>query len=68
MHLSLLLLGRELSRLLFRQTPAHRTRLLRAKVEREVLFSLVVETQLMALVGVDDSEDSSDAFAQIVTR
>jgi len=37
-----------------------------AEVERHVLLVLVEQTQLSALVGVDDGEDTGDRFANVV--
>ena len=39
---------------LLRQSPPDRARLLRAEVERDVLFAFVEDAELRALVGVDD--------------
>jgi hypothetical protein len=37
-----------------------------AEVERHVLLVLVEQTQLGALVGVDDGEDTGDRLADVV--
>jgi hypothetical protein len=37
-----------------------------SEVERKVFLSLVEETELCTLVGVDDGEDLGDRFADIV--
>lgn len=42
------------------QTSSDGASLLGAEVERQVLLSLVEETELCALVGVDDCEDLGD--------
>ena len=39
---------------------------LRTQIEREVRLVLVEQAELGALVGVDDGEDTSDRFADIV--
>jgi hypothetical protein len=41
-------------------------RLLRSEVEREVFLVLIEETELCALVGVDDGEDFGNRLAEIV--
>ena len=47
------------------ETAAQLTGELGAKVEREVLLVLVEQTQLSALVGVDDGENTSDGLANV---
>ena len=42
------------------------TRQLGAEVEREIWLVLVEQTELSALVGVDDSKNTGDRFADIV--
>lgn len=41
--------------------------LLGSEVEGKVLLVLVEDTELRALVGVDDCEDTGDGFAEVVT-
>ena len=60
MHLPLLLLFRHYRRLVLRQPPPHRSRLLGAEVERQVFLVFVEYAELGALGGVDDGEDASD--------
>lgn len=62
MHLLLLLLLRLQRSLLWGQPAANGTGRLGSQVERQVLgaFILIEQTKLVALVGVDDGEDSSD--------
>jgi len=52
--------------LVLRQAPPDRPRLLRAQVQRQVFLVLVEDAELRALVGVDDGEDASDGFAEVV--
>lgn len=66
MHLPLLLLVAQNRRLVLRQPPPHRPRLLGPQVERQVFLVLVEETELRPLGGVDDGEDACDGFAEIV--
>lgn len=49
------------------ETAAQLTGELGAEVEREVLLVLVEQTQLSALVGVDDGENTSDRLANVAT-
>lgn len=63
--LLLLLLG-DACRILWRQTAADGASLLGTKIEWQVLLFLVEETELGALVGVDDGEHASDRFADVV--
>jgi hypothetical protein len=48
------------------ESSADGTGLLGSEVEREVLLVLVEETQLGALVGLDDGQDAGDGLAQVV--
>lgn len=66
MHLPLLLLIAHNRRLMLRQPPSHRPRLLGAQVERQVLLVLVEEAELGPLGGVDDGEDAGDGFTEVV--
>lgn len=52
--------------LVLRQAPPDGPRLLRAQVQRQVFLVLVELAELRALVGVDDGEDASDGFAEVV--
>ena len=63
--LLLLLLGDERS-LVLGESSADGAGLLGAEVERSVLLALVEEPELSPLVGVDDSEDLSDALANVM--
>ena len=47
------------------QPPPDRSRLLRAQIQREVLLLGVEETELLALVRVDDCEDAGDGFTEV---
>lgn len=66
MRLPLLLLLRHPRRLILSQPPPNRTSLLWSEIEREELLLSVEETELLALVGVDDGEDAGDGFADVV--
>lgn len=48
------------------ESSADGTGLLGSEVEREVLLVLVEQTQLSALVGVDDGQDTGDRLAEVV--
>ena len=61
----LLLLLRHDLRLMPTQPPPDRSGLLRAQIEGKVLFLRIEQTELLALVGVDDGEDARDGFAEI---
>ena len=61
----LLLLLRHDPRLMPTQPPPDRPRLLGSQIEREVFLFRVEETELLALVGVDDGEDAGDGFAEV---
>ena len=63
--LLLLLLG-DHGGLVLGHAPADGAGLLCTEVEREVLLVLVEDAELCALVGVDDGEDASDRFADVV--
>lgn len=52
--------------LVLRQAPPDGPSLLRAQVQRQVFLVLVEDAELRALVGVDDGEDASDGFAEVV--
>lgn len=52
---------------MLRQPSPNRTGLLWAQVEWEVLLLRIEESQLLALVGVDDGENASNGFSQIMT-
>lgn len=54
------------SSLVLGKTAAQLTGELGAEVQREVLLVLVEQTQLGALVGVDDGKDTSDRLANVV--
>lgn len=66
MPLLLLLLLSLYRRLVLRQSSSNGTSLLGSEVERKVFLVLIEDAQLCSLVGVDDSEDSSDGFSEIV--
>lgn len=66
MDCSLLRLLQYALAVLLRESSPDGTGLLWSEVERKVLLVLVEETQLSALVGVDDGQDLSDGFADIV--
>ena len=66
MHGALLGLLKGLLGLVLGKTSADGAGLLWSEVERHVLLVLVEETELGALVGVDDGEDLSDRLANIV--
>lgn len=57
-----------LGTLVLGETAADLASELGAEVEREVLLVLVEQTQLSALVGVDDSENTSDRLANLAAR
>lgn len=63
--LLLLLLGDQVG-LVLCQASAHAAGLLGAEVERLVLLALVEDTELGALVGVDDGEDTGNILANVV--
>ena len=60
------LLGRDPARLAAGQALADGARLLGPQVEGQVTLLLVVEPQLVPLVGVDDGEDARDGLAEVV--
>ena len=66
MHRLLLLLLRHPTRLLLTQPPPNRSGLLRAQIKRQVFFVLVVYTELGTLVGVNNSKNAGDGFADVV--
>ena len=66
MSLLLLLPLRHALRLIFRQPSSDGASLLWAEVERDVLLSLVEDSQLRSLICVDDCEDASNRFADVV--
>ena len=66
MHLPLLLLLRHDARLMPRQSPPHGAGLLGTEIEGSIFFVFVEDAELGALVGVDDSEDAGDGFAEVV--
>ena len=66
MSLLLLLPLRHALRLIFCQPSSDGASLLWAEVERDVFLSLVEDSELRSLVCVDDCEDASDRFADIV--
>lgn len=66
MPLPLLLLLGHPALLIFGQVSPHGARLLRAEVERHILLVLVKDSELRALVGVDNGEDAGDTFADVV--
>ena len=57
-----------LGTLVLGETAADLTGELGAEVEREVLLVLVEQTQLSALVGVDDGENTSDRLANLAAK
>ena len=67
MHLPLLLLLSDSAGVLLAQSPSDGTGLLDSEVERQVLLALVEETELVALVGVDDGQGTGDRFAEVVS-
>lgn len=48
------------------QPPPHRSRLFGAQVKRQELLLLVEYAELGALGGIDDGEDTSDGFSQVM--
>jgi hypothetical protein len=62
-----LLLGDQRS-LVLGEPSANGAGLLGSEVEREVLLVLVEQTQLGALVGVDDGQDAGDRLAEVVAE
>lgn len=62
-----LLLGDQRS-LVLGESSANGAGLLGSEVEREVLLVLVEQTQLGALVGVDDGQDTGDRLAEVVAE
>jgi len=64
-HLLLLLL-RHFPRLMLRQPPPDRPRLLRSQIQWQVLLTLIEEPKLRTLVRVDYCEDFGDGFAEVV--
>lgn len=67
MRLPLLLLLGDDRCLMLCQSPPNRSRLLRAKIQWEVLLFLVKKSELGALLGVDVGEDAGDGFADVMT-
>lgn len=67
MDLALALLVGGPGSLVLGEAAAQVTGELGAEIEREVLLVLVEETQLSALVGVDDGEDTGDRLADVTT-
>jgi hypothetical protein len=67
MHLPLRRLLQHPCLIFLRQPPPNSPRLLRSEVEREIFLVLVEETELCALVGIDDSEDFGNRLAEIMT-
>lgn len=65
---TLALLVGGLGALVLGETAANLTGELGAEIEREVLLVLVEQTQLSALVGVDDGENASDRLANLAAR
>ena len=65
-RLSLPLLLRHPTSLLLGQPAPHRPCLLGSQVEGKVFFVFIVETELIALICVDDCQDSGDGFADVV--
>ena len=63
----LLVLGGLQALLVGSQSPPDGTGLLWAEIERNVLLSLVEKTELVALLQVDDGQDTGNRFADIVT-
>lgn len=55
------------SRLVLGQPPPDSAGLLGAEVERQVLLVFVEDAELLALSGIDDSQDTGDRLADIVT-
>jgi len=66
MSLPLLLLLGDQAGLALGECAAHGAGLLGPEVEGKVLLLLVVQAQLVTLVGVDDGEDAGDRFADVV--
>jgi hypothetical protein len=66
MHLLLLLLLRRQTCLLLCQSPPNSPCLFWSEIEGKVLLVLIVDSELRALVGVDDCEDTGDGFADVV--
>lgn len=64
--LPLLLLLGDAAGLILGEGTAQGAGLLGSQVEREVLLLLVEETELVALGGVDDGQDTGDGFADIM--
>lgn len=67
-RLPLLLALRDFGCLGFGQAAADGAGVARPQVERNVLFALVVQAQLVPLGGVDDCEDAGDGFAEVVAE
>lgn len=65
---TLALLVGGLSALVLGKTATDLTGELGAEIERKVLLVLVEETQLSALVGVDDGENASDRLANLAAK
>jgi hypothetical protein len=51
----------------FGESSANSTGLLGSQIEGQILLVLVEETELSALVGVNNSKDTSNRLAEIVT-
>ena len=66
MCLLLLLLGGLQARFMCSQSPPDGTGLLWAEIKWKVLFALVEKAELVALLGVDDSENLSDGLAYVM--
>lgn len=67
MRLPLLLLLRDSFGVLGRQSTTNGSGLFGSEIEWEVLFVLVENSQLVALVGVDNCEGSGNGFAEVVS-
>lgn len=67
MGLSLLLLLCDSAGVLLAQSSTDGAGLLRSEVEGKVLLLLVKQAQLVSLVGVDDCENASDRFAEVMS-
>lgn len=66
MCLLLLLFGGLQARFMSGQSPSDGTGLLWAEIKRKILLALVENAELVALLGVDDSENLSDGLAYVM--
>ena len=64
----LFLLLRDSAGILLAQSPTDGTGLLSSQIQRKVFFVLVEKTQLSALLGIDDGENTGNGLSEIGAR